>query len=686
MEDELSDLLERSTADETTFFTTDDKIPMYENDNAETFDKLLNELDSYDWKISFKDFPTLTKMKIILLCMYPYLNEKNRDLYEKLAKAGYFSKEHFDTDEKIELFANLNSYVIPEMSDEYYMSIIDLIDEVALSNDRRYKIFEATRAVEFMLRQGASEKLMLKMLHSKSCFVRKKLAESSVTTREIIDALADDSSAFVKAGLAERYGDLPEDVLMKLATNIDNPSIINSLCKRPNLPESVMIYLAENASSKTSCVKNLCYIKNLSQNAIRKFSNSSSWVVRKAVAQRYDAPADVIAKLMTDESSYVREAARMTNYRMASQQTNGSANESIDVYSIYTKILSESNELRENGSRDCIQELEKEMPGIDGSAMLIALAMKGHADMEEELTDLLIRSKNLEHTYLNVHNESIDELNRLIDVLDDYNWIVSFKDFRSLPAMKDLLLVCMQRFDVIKLDAQDHSEQLDILISHGFFNDMRFAEAQNRLYLYDFASIDNMSSMFYEKLYETVRSRRAELHLDLNEIDYSLIMNKSIPDNVIEKLMPLYENGNNVMMSLLAERAGLSEEIIRMIARIPSDDVRSALAKSASTLPADVIDSMIDEGTSSPFYRTATRAIYKLLNRHDLSNEQLIRLSKLDLCGETFSYWFASRKDLPAEAVKNLANRCSSRMLRDTLLSRDDLPEDLRNMLSRKSI
>jgi hypothetical protein len=343
-EDELFEILKRSTNFEGGVIDSGD--PMYYNHDEESFNELLEELNSYDWQISFKDFPTLTKMKLILLRADNWFDANEGSLtplYEKLAKVGFFSIKRFDTEKKAKAVSNISGFVFGYMSDEYYSAIIDFLGNIATEKTQHYINPEQKSVIKKIIQAGASDAIIQKMLTSENFFVRGALALNGTLTDEMACALAADKKAYVKHMLIMNPH-TPEPALLILASDYDS-TITSALSKGLNLPISVVSALAESASKRGIDVKDLCYKENLPESVIRKLGNAVNWKVRKALAKRADLPADVLEKLSNDRSSEVKNAAiKQMNARRAT--------ESVDVYSIYRKIIAERNTLNIGALQD----------------------------------------------------------------------------------------------------------------------------------------------------------------------------------------------------------------------------------------------------------------------------------------------------------------------------------------------
>lgn len=98
--------------------------------------------------------------------------------------------------------------------------------------------------------------------------------------------------------------DFKEETFLSLL-KMNNHNIINILCRREELPETVVRYILDNYEDNTGYISNVVLGNNLSQEVIKELSQHPVHFVRVLLSNRKDLPEDTIAELYKDEEEDV---------------------------------------------------------------------------------------------------------------------------------------------------------------------------------------------------------------------------------------------------------------------------------------------------------------------------------------------------------------------------------------------
>ena len=97
--------------------------------------------------------------------------------------------------------------------------------------------------------------------------------------------------------------------IYKKAINRKNKRAIAAIAVHPNLPDSIQEKLSD---SKIMEVRRSIAWDTKSQKILKNLSMDKNWEVRQAVAMNKSTPTEILNKLQTDNSEYVRDMANTT--------------------------------------------------------------------------------------------------------------------------------------------------------------------------------------------------------------------------------------------------------------------------------------------------------------------------------------------------------------------------------------
>jgi hypothetical protein len=236
--------------------------------------------------------------------------------------------------------------------------------------------------------------------------------------------------------------------------------------------------------------------------------------------------------------------------------------------------------------------LDEERPELNTSMIFMNLAMRGHADQEDALIELLIRSKYNQIVSIRAHNNYFDDddvetFDMLMDGLDKSatgGWEMSFDDFNSLYNMK--LFFANPNHKMCTQAANENTSACEKFLDTSYVND-DFFEAV----LLHSARAEGLSDEAYRKLANFALQRKFSVcyFIDNPSIDDDLRIwlfneySKTKDDDlswlwntvaanephISEKLAKfIIENGSFLACQSLIRRQDLSDEFKKQLLSI----------------------------------------------------------------------------------------------------------------------